>query len=93
ATVASHPVSIARFFNKLTSTVLSTLVGYDLNRHESHADGGALGKIYAYYGTVEESGRGALNLHILLWLADNKHPYELRTSIKNEVCEIICNNY
>ncbi|CAF4163068.1 unnamed protein product [Rotaria magnacalcarata] len=84
ATVASHPVSIARFFNKLTSTVLSTLVGYDLNRHESHADGGVLGKIYAYYGTVEESGRGALNLHILLWLADNKHPYELRTSIKNE---------
>ncbi|CAF2187869.1 unnamed protein product [Rotaria magnacalcarata] len=86
---ASHPVSIARFFNKLTSTVLSTLVGYDLNRHESHADGGVLGKIYAYYGTVEESGRGALNLHILLWLADNKHPYELRTSIKNEVASYL----
>ncbi|CAF1647843.1 unnamed protein product [Rotaria magnacalcarata] len=86
---ASHPVSIARFFNKLTSTVLSTLVGYDLNRHESHADGGVLGKIYAYYGTVEESGRGALHLHILLWLADNKHPYELRTSIKNEVASYL----
>ncbi|CAF1526378.1 unnamed protein product, partial [Rotaria sordida] len=53
--------------------------------HESHPDGGVLGKIDAYYGTVEESGRGALHLHMLLWLADNKHPHELRASITNEI--------
>ncbi|CAF1433125.1 unnamed protein product, partial [Adineta steineri] len=85
AIVARHPVAIARFFNKLISTVLSTLVGYNINKHESHPDGGVLGKIDAYYGTVEESGRSALHLHMLLWLVDNKHPHELRASIKNEI--------
>ncbi|CAF4059700.1 unnamed protein product [Rotaria sordida] len=93
AIVARHPVAIALFFNRLISTVLSTLVGYNINKYESHPDGGILGKIDAYYGTIEESGRGALHLHMLLWLADNKHPHELRASITNEVCEIICNNY
>ncbi|CAF4373719.1 unnamed protein product, partial [Rotaria sordida] len=69
AIVARHPVTIARFFNRLISTVLSTLVGYNINKYESHPDGSELGKIDAYYGTVEESGRGALHLYKLLWLA------------------------
>ncbi|CAF1535513.1 unnamed protein product, partial [Rotaria sordida] len=85
AIVARHPVTIARFFNRLISTVLSTLVGYNINKYESHPDGSELGKIDAYYGTVEESGRGALHLYKLLWLADNKHPHELRASITNEI--------
>ena len=69
ATVASHPVSIARFFNKLIETVLNTLIGYNHQPHRSHPDGGVLGEIEAYYGTAEKSGRGALHLHMLLWLA------------------------
>ncbi|CAF3769591.1 unnamed protein product [Rotaria sordida] len=68
AIVAKHPVAIARFFNKLITTVLSTLIGYDTNKHTSNPGGGVLGEIDAYYGTVEESGRGALHLHMLLWL-------------------------
>ncbi|CAF4480821.1 unnamed protein product [Rotaria sp. Silwood2] len=85
AIVARHPVAIAQFFNKLISTVLSTLVAYNINTHESHPDGDVLGKIDTYYSTVEESDRGALHLHMLLWLADNKHSHELRTSITNEI--------
>ncbi|CAF4739390.1 unnamed protein product, partial [Rotaria sp. Silwood1] len=72
AIVAKHPVAIARFFNKLITTVLSTLIGYDTNKHASNPDGGVLGEIDAYYGTVEESGRGALHLHMLLWLLKEK---------------------
>jgi hypothetical protein len=79
--VATHPVAIARFFNKLITTVLSTLIGYNPNKNELCAGGGILGKIEAYYGIVEESGRGALHLHMLLWLTNNKSPHELRESI------------
>ena len=90
--VAKHPVAIALFFNKLIETVLSCLIGYNTNKHESNASGGVLGEIDAYYGTVEESGRGALHLHMLLWLVNNKNPHELRELIKNEVgytnCEL-----
>ena len=56
AIVASHPVGIARFFNKLIETVLNTLIGYNHQQHQSHPGGGVLGDIEAYYGTVEESG-------------------------------------
>ncbi|CAF4321905.1 unnamed protein product, partial [Rotaria magnacalcarata] len=63
------------------TTVLSTLINYNINKHESYPGGGILGEIEAYYGTVEESGRGALHLHMLLWLANSKHPHELRELI------------
>ena len=39
AIVASHPVSIAQFFNKLIGTVLSTLIGYNHQQHRSHPGG------------------------------------------------------
>ena len=86
AIVASHPVGIAQFFNKLIETVLSTLIGYNHQQHQSHPGGGVLGEIEAYYGKVEESGRGALHLHMLLWLVGNVNPSGLRESIKHEVC-------
>ncbi|CAF2112297.1 unnamed protein product [Rotaria magnacalcarata] len=66
AIVSNHPVGIARFFNKLITTVLSTLINYNINKHESYPGGGILDEIEAHYGTVEESGRSALHLHILL---------------------------
>ena len=86
AIVASHPVGIAQFFNKLIETVMSTLIRYNHQQHRSHAGGRILGEIEAYYGTVEESGRGALHLHMLLWLVGNVNPSGLRESIKDEVC-------
>ncbi|CAF4315373.1 unnamed protein product, partial [Rotaria magnacalcarata] len=61
--------------------LLSKLINYNINKHESYPGGGILGEIEAYYGTVEESGRGALHLHMLLWLANSKHPHELRELI------------
>ncbi|CAF1559950.1 unnamed protein product [Didymodactylos carnosus] len=86
AIAASHPVGIARFFNKLIEPILNTLIGYNHQLHQSHPGGGVLGEIEAYYGTVEESGRGALHLHMLLWLVGNVNPSGLRESIKHEVC-------
>ncbi|CAF4375733.1 unnamed protein product, partial [Rotaria magnacalcarata] len=62
----------------------STLINYNINKHESYPGGGILGEIEAYYGTVEESGRGALHLYMLLWLANSKHPHELRELILDD---------
>ena len=86
AIVASHPVGTAQFFNKLIESVLNTLIGYNHQQRRSHAGGGVLSEIEAYYGTVEESGRGALHLHMLLWLGGNANPSGLRESIRDEVC-------
>ena len=72
--VASHPVGIARFFHKLMETVLNTLIGYNHQQHQSNPGGGVLGEIEAYYGTVEEAGRGALHLHMLVLLVGNVNP-------------------
>ena len=48
AIVASHPVSIARFFNKLIETVLNALISYNHQQHQSNPGGGVLGDIEAY---------------------------------------------
>lgn len=71
--IASHPVATARFFNVLISSLLECMV-----------EKGVLGPIKAYFGTVENQGRGSLHLHILLWLDHNLTPSQLKDSIQNE---------
>ena len=44
--VASHPVGTAKFFHHLISSILATLI-------EGGPNGGVLGKIKSYFGTVE----------------------------------------
>ncbi len=68
---------------------MSKISYVNTNTHESNPGGGILGEIDAYYGTVEESGRGALHLHMLLWLANNKDPHELRQLILDEVRNVL----
>ena len=45
---------------------------------------GVLGPIKAYYGTVENQGRGSLHLHILMWLDHNLTPSQLKELVQNE---------
>lgn len=71
--IASHPVATARFFNILISSILTCMV-----------EKGVLGPIKAYFGTVENQGRGSLHLHILLWLDHNITPSQLKESVQNE---------
>ena len=42
---------------------------------------GLYGDTSAYYGTVEQQGRLALHLHMLLWLHGNLNPQEIRKRI------------
>ncbi|CAF3344902.1 unnamed protein product, partial [Rotaria socialis] len=71
--IASHPVATARFFNVLISSILKCMV-----------EKGVLGPIKAYFGTVENQGRGSLHLHILMWLDHDLTPSQLKESVKNE---------
>ncbi|CAF1598300.1 unnamed protein product [Adineta ricciae] len=71
--VAAHPVATARYFNVLITSILKCLV-----------EQGVLGPIKAYFGTVENQGRGSLHLHILMWLDHDLTPAQLKESVKNE---------
>jgi hypothetical protein len=71
--IAAHPVATARFFNVLISSILKCIV-----------EKGVLGPIKAYFGTVENQGRGSLHLHILMWLDHDLTPSQLRESVQNE---------
>jgi hypothetical protein len=72
--IASHPVATAKFFHRLITTVLETMIAGDR----------VLGPVKAYFGTVENQGRGSLHLHMLIWLDDKYTPAQLRENIKDE---------
>ncbi|CAF1202328.1 unnamed protein product [Adineta ricciae] len=71
--IAAHPVATARYFNVLISSILQCMV-----------EKGLLGPIKAYFGTVENQGRGSLHLHILMWLDHDLTPTQLKKSVENE---------
>ncbi|CAF5055178.1 unnamed protein product, partial [Rotaria socialis] len=45
--------------------------------------GGVLGPVKAYFGTVENQGRGSLHLHLLIWLDHDFKPSDLKEKIQN----------
>ena len=71
--IAIHPVATAKFFNCLIKNILKHLVL-----------GGILGPIKAYFGTVENQGRGSLHLHLLIWLNHVYTPTQLKEKIQNQ---------
>ncbi|CAF4661687.1 unnamed protein product, partial [Rotaria sp. Silwood2] len=70
--IASHPVATAKFFHLLITNILDTMIV-----------GGVLGPIKAYFGTVENQGRGSLHLHLLIWLDHEFKPSDLKEKIQN----------
>ncbi|CAF1361644.1 unnamed protein product [Adineta ricciae] len=51
--IASHPVATAKFFHTLISNILDTMI-----------IGGVLGRVKAYFGTVESQGRGGHRIQL-----------------------------
>ena len=71
--IATHPVATAKFFNCLIKSILKNLVL-----------GGVLGSTKAYFGTVENQGRGPLHLHLLIWLNHEYTPGKLKENVQNK---------
>ena len=80
--VCQNPVAGARFFNFMVQTFLTDVLG-------AQDDGrkGFYGPTSGYYGTVEQQGRLTLHMHMLLWIAGNLNPEEMRAKILSESSE------
>ena len=72
--IASHPEATVKLFHRLITTVLETMIASEK----------VLGPVKAYFGTVENQGRGSLHLHMLIWLDHDYTPAQLREKIKDE---------
>ena len=82
--VASDSYAAAKFFHFMIWTILETLFGIKVTNYQVKSRKGILGKISAYFGTVESQGRGTLHLHILIWLDDTPSADELVELLKTE---------
>jgi hypothetical protein len=67
AIAGKDPVACAKSFDRLITAVLTTVLGYN------KPAGGVLGHVKTYYGTVEETGKGTLHMHLLVWLYGGKN--------------------
>ncbi|KAJ7720687.1 hypothetical protein B0H16DRAFT_1230146, partial [Mycena metata] len=56
---------------------IKCLLAYD-GKPESDAEGGILGVVTAYYGTVEAQGRGTLHCHMMIWVAGALNPNQIK---------------
>ena len=77
--VCQNPVAGARFFDFMVQMFLTDVLGVQADNRE-----GFYGPTSGYYGTVEQQGRLTLHMHMLLWIAGNLNPDEMRTKILNE---------
>ena len=71
--IATHSVATAQFFHCLIKSILKCFV-----------IGGVLGPTKAYFGTVENQGRGSLHLHLLIWLNHEFTPTQLKKNVQNQ---------
>ena len=80
--VCQNPVAGARFFDFMVQTFLTDVLG-------AQDDGrkGLYGPTSGYYGTVEQQGRLTLHMHLLLWIAGNLNPEQMRAKILSESSE------
>ncbi|KAJ7751377.1 hypothetical protein B0H16DRAFT_1236237, partial [Mycena metata] len=53
---------------------IKTILAFDPSQDE----GGILGLVNAYYGTVEAQGRGTLHCHMMVWVAGSLNPNEIK---------------
>ena len=80
--VCQNPVAGARFFNFMVQTFLTDVLGAQDDSRK-----GLYGPTSGYYGTVEQQGRLTLHMHMLLWIAGNLNPEEMRAKILSESSE------
>lgn len=66
--IAADPYAAAKFFHFMIRTILRTLFGVEATPYQVKGKMGIFGRVMAYFGTVESQNRGALHLHLLLWL-------------------------
>ena len=82
--IASDPYAAAKFFHFLIKLILETLFQVKVTTHQVKSYMGILGRVAAYFGTVESQGRGTLHLHLLIWLKHAPTADEMVNLLKSE---------
>lgn len=82
--VASDPYAVAKFFHFLINTIFETLFQIKSMKYQVKSGMGILGRVAAYFGTVESQGRGTLHLHLLIWLKHAPTSDEISELLKSE---------
>ncbi len=76
-TATMNPVTVAKFFHIICDTIFISL--FDA----SQTEGGFLGTISNYFGTVETNIRRILHLYCLMWLKGVSYLATLRTQLQS----------
>ena len=83
--VASDPFASAKYFHFMIATILECLFGISKGRNGTiMRKEGIFGMVKSYVGTVEAQGRGALHLHMLLWLEGAPTASQLKDALATE---------
>lgn len=86
-TVASDPLAATEFFFYIVNAVLEELFGIQVGRGPQgviRRRRGILGTVQGYFGTVEAQGRGALHVHMLLWIRGSPPAAEMKELFKSD---------
>jgi hypothetical protein len=86
--IAADPFAAAKFFHFMIHTILETLLGIEVSSFQVKSFMGILGRVAAYFGTVESQGRGTLHLHLLIWLMNAPSADELVALLKTEAFQL-----
>ena len=84
ANIAADPYAAAKFFHFLIRTIIETLFRVKVTNFQIKSRMGILGRVSAYFGTVELQGRGTLHLHLLVWLNDAPNADQMIKLLKSE---------
>ncbi|CUA73486.1 hypothetical protein RSOLAG22IIIB_05336 [Rhizoctonia solani] len=80
--IARDPFAAGEFFHFLITTIIEKLFGITTAASRVHSRPGVLGRVKAYFGTVECQGRGTLHLHLLLWLHNSPPASQVQEMLK-----------
>ena len=89
-----YPSLATIWFHDVCYTLLKIGLGIDPKTGCTFKDGGLIGTVYAYTGTIEEQERLALHFHLLLWITQIPHNIlEMQKMKQTESWEVKVESY
>lgn len=82
--IAKDPYAAAKFFHFMIQTIFETLFQIKVTAYQVKSAMGILGRVAAYFSTVESQGRATLHLHLLLYLMHAPSPDEMVQLLKSQ---------